>query len=418
MPHQAAPKESVMRIVGICAVFLLAVISIPSALIALFLLVEARSWRGRVFAIVWILMFALICRLYRSLRQHEALSKRTAGLWLIVFAGFAGCCLVSPPGVVPAGSKLQSVFPRGRPIYMRLTPPNLVPEIDQATMGADLASWADPLMTRAKAVRMKALFLTKYREMQNDPEFVAAGSVMGSAYADVFGLPFKDGHLFSYVPAHQPGGRLPVILFLHGSCGNFKAYIWTWKRFADAHQVAIVAPTFGFGNWDNAGGLDANDSAYDYCRHTPELDADRVILAGLSNGAIGVSREACRNPGRYRGLIYISAVMEPDVMSSTAFQQGCKDKPVLVLHGDQDERIPRKFVELPLRGLPARVTAKFYPDEDHFLFFSKSAEVMEDIFDWANWTSIGGATADSWGNVQFTDPPTNTTQRFYRLYIP
>jgi len=114
------------------------------------------------------------------------------------------------------------------------------------------------------------------------------------------------------------------------------------------------------------------------------LDAGRIVLAGLSNGGIGVSRAVCQNSERFRGLIYISGVMESAVMESPSFLQSCKGKPVLVIHGDQDERIPLKYVEQRLAGLTGKVEVKtkYYPSEDHFLFLSRRAEVMEDVFSW------------------------------------
>jgi pimeloyl-ACP methyl ester carboxylesterase len=234
---------------------------------------------------------------------------------------------------------------------------------------------------------MKAVFLTAYQEMEHDPEFVAVGSVMGCVYADLYGMRCGHKHLFAYVPEHKKGQKLPIILFLHGSGGNFKAYLWTWKRFADAQQVAIVAPSFGLGNWDKDGGMEIIDAAYDFCAHNPELDANRIELAGLSNGGIGVSRAFARNPERYRGLLYISSVMEPDVMASPAFVQACSNKQILVLHGEQDERIPLEYVKEPLHGLSgkAKIETKYYPGEDHFLFLSKREEVMADVARWMTW---------------------------------
>jgi len=76
--------------------------------------------------------------------------------------------------------------------------------------------------------------------------------------------------------------------------------------------------------------------------------------------------------------------MHSDVVSSPGFLQGCKGKPVLVIHGDQDERIPLKYVEQPLAAFTGntKVTTKYYSGEDHFLFFSRRAEVLEDVFSW------------------------------------
>jgi pimeloyl-ACP methyl ester carboxylesterase len=272
--------------------------------------------------------------------------------------------------------------------YRRWTPTGLVPEIDQVKMGADLSPFADALMTRAKASRMKRLFLNADREMRHDPDFVSVGSAMGDVFSDMFGLPFDAGHLYAYSPEHRLGEKLPVILFLHGAGGNFKAFVWNWKRLADSRGVAIVAPSFGCGSWHHSGGMGAIDAAYEYCARHPELDARRVVLAGLSNGGIGVSRAMCMHPERYRGLVYISPVLEPEVVGSPVFVQACAGKPVLVLHGDEDERIPRRYVEEPLRSLGGKVsvTAKYYPGEDHFLILSKRDDVLEEVAKWMNAT--------------------------------
>ncbi len=321
MPTQGELEKTATRMLLVCVVLCLLVLTIPIALIAVFLLLDAETWAGRLFAGSCIVFYAATCCLFRWLKGgHRVAAQGAVTLGCLAIIGFGVCCALSPPGVSPAGSTLQSVFLPGRH-YNRWGPVGLVPEIDQTMLGADLTPYADPLMTKAKAARMKHLFLATYREMQHDPEFIAVGSVMGSAYADAFGRPFNDRHLFSYIPARKRGQKLPVILFLHGSCGNFKAYLWTWKRFADAHQIAIVAPTFGFGNWSKPGAMETIDWAYAYCAKHSELDAGRVVLAGLSNGGIGVSRAVSRNPGRYRGLLYISGVMEEDVMASPSYLQ-------------------------------------------------------------------------------------------------
>ena len=58
--------------------------------------------------------------------------------------------------------------------------------------------------------------------------------------------------------------------------------------------------------------METIDWAYTYCINHLELDAQHILLAGLSNGGIGVSRAASRNPTRYQALLYISSVMEED----------------------------------------------------------------------------------------------------------
>ena len=56
----------------------------------------------------------------------------------------------------------------------------------------------------------------------------------------------------------------------------------------------------------------------------------------------------------------------------------------MTFSGDQDERIPLKYVEQTLAGLTGTVAVKtkYYASEDHFLFLSRRAEVLEDLFSW------------------------------------
>src|SRR5204862_1450903 len=142
----------------------------------------------RLLAASCLMLYAGQCGLYLWLKKGVRIAGRGAvGLTGVPLIGFAACYAFSPSGVNSGDSKLQSVFPPGRH-YARWTPVGLVPEMDQTKLGADLTPYSDTLMTRDKAVRLKTLFLAAYREMQQDPEFVAVGSVMGCAYADAFGL--------------------------------------------------------------------------------------------------------------------------------------------------------------------------------------------------------------------------------------
>jgi pimeloyl-ACP methyl ester carboxylesterase len=381
-PSSAGRRTSIPRILLACCAFFLLVAGIPEALVAMLLLVEAETISGRVFAVSFLTLYAATVGLYRWLRKSGKRAATAAVISLaLAVAGFAFCYCLSPSGVAPTGSKLHSAYSDHHQIT-RWSPVNLVPEIDQVMLGVALSPYIDRIMTREKATRLKALFLTAYREMERDPEFVAAGSAMNRAYWDLFGQTCSGQHQYVYVPAHPAGQKLPAIVFLHGSGGNFKAFLWTWKQLADAHQIAVIAPTFGFGNWDRPGGMEAVDAAYRACLQQPDVDPKRIVLAGLSNGGLGVSRAASLNPARYQGLIYLSAVLEPEVVNSAAFRQGCAGKPVLVIHGSEDERIPRLFIDPVLADLPLKIQTKFYPHEDHFLILSRRSEVMADIARW------------------------------------
>ena len=178
---------------------------------------------------------------------------------------------------------------------------------------------------------------------------------------------------------------MPAILFLHGSAGNFKAYTWVWSEFAEAYGYAIIAPSFGFGEWQRPAGSRAALRMLNDAMMLTEIDSDRVYLAGLSNGGLGVSQLAALEPQRFRGLVFISPVMDTAIVDQVAFHRMWMERPILIVTGDADQRIPLSYVDQRvsrLRGGGVFVDYVTYPDEDHFLFFSQKEDVLNDIAVW------------------------------------
>jgi predicted esterase len=204
---------------------------------------------------------------------------------------------------------------------------------------------------------------------------------MGSAYVD------RDiGHLYEYVPPHVEGERLPALVFLHGSAGNFKAYFHLWRAVADRARVILLCPSFGFGNWNQPGGMEAIDRAVRHAIDTLHADPNKVILAGLSNGGRGVTRAMSLHPERYAGILFVSAVMEADILAAWPEQPGgFLRHEVLVIHGDVDRRIPIEHanhaVEV-MRTRDANVTYRVVEGEDHFLLFARAGRVQTEVAAW------------------------------------
>ena len=74
----------------------------------------------------------------------------------------------------------------------------------------------------------------------------------------------------------------------------------------------MIAPTFGFGNWDKAGQRGVRRRRRPRsARHAP-AGPQAVYLMGYSNGAMGVTRAAIQEPRLFRGLIYLSPVTEDE----------------------------------------------------------------------------------------------------------
>jgi pimeloyl-ACP methyl ester carboxylesterase len=139
------------------------------------------------------------------------------------------------------------------------------------------------------------------------------------------------------------------------------------------------------GNWRQTGGVESALRALNEAIRIANIDADQVYLAGLSNGGLGVSLLADGWPERFKGLIFISPVMAEDILDRSSFQDAWRDRPVLVIAGEEDRNIPLGYVNeqvLKLREGGVDVTLIPYAGEDHFLFFTRRGEVSDRIIEW------------------------------------
>src|SRR5688500_9414840 len=145
MPMEDGPVKQLLRSV----VLFLLILAMPATLIAVALLLDAETWNGRLFAASCLMLYSGTCGLYWWFKKAGRVAGwGTLALNGLALVGFAACYAFSASGGTMGGSKLQSVFPPGRP-YARWTPAGLVPEMDQVKLGADLIPYFDPLMTRA-----------------------------------------------------------------------------------------------------------------------------------------------------------------------------------------------------------------------------------------------------------------------------
>ena len=115
------------------------------------------------------------------------------------------------------------------------------------------------------------------------------------------------------------------------------------------------------------------------------IDSKRIVLAGLSNGGMGVTRGARATPNAWRGLIYLSPVFEQTVVDSEEFANGWAGRSVLIITGEEDKRTtPTRIreVEELMTGLTMKVESHHLPDEDHFLAYSDWPKVSRLMIEW------------------------------------
>jgi pimeloyl-ACP methyl ester carboxylesterase len=362
-------------------------LALPLSLFAAWFLFRAQTWTGVGLSVLTLLGILLPVPLTFWLSQPT--QNRSWGwislLLTLIEAGLLSLLLWRTPSGVPApGSPVQHRFVQ--PVsFPRYTIANIVPEIEQINLGFVVTPYLDRLFTAELAQRVAPFTLALYRDMENDPNFHQLGSVMGWAYADVLHMPFEVGHYYLYIPKNRPAGPLPAIIFLHGNFGNFKTYTWVWSKLAEREGLVILAPSYGFGNWRSADSASLISQVLADAATQVELDPRRLYLAGLSNGGLSVSRLASAQPERFRGLIFLSPVMDTPLVDSSAFQQAWQGRPVLVITGAADERIPLRYVQQRAATFKAggiTVTERVYPGETHFLFFSQPEAVLSDISTW------------------------------------
>jgi len=360
-------------------------LALPVFLLSFLLVFIAETVSGFLFGVALIvLLFAclvLVLLFYAKKRKKRFLQTATGG-GLVVLLLLTICYFLTPDGTT-SGNFKSYYF--GNAYFHRWSPSNLVPEIDQLKMGTYIFSFIDPIGDSIQAKRIRSLFLKQYCELCKNDDFVNAGSALGLCYSDFFTGKRPVGHFYEYIPKHSEK-KLPVIIFLHGCLGNFKGYMWCWKKFADKNDFAIIAPTFGAGDWNKPGGIEIIQNTLDYCRKNQDIDENRIYLAGVSNGAKGITRSILMNDIKnVRGVIYISPMLEKNLIMTKRFVEKCGNRKILVLHGIADKRIPIAYIKQQIRYLENHksvIKTIYYCKEDHFLMYSKWPELSKNIEEW------------------------------------
>lgn len=359
-----------------------AVLGPPSVM----LLVSAVTSQGLVFALGGLLLS--IAPLLAWMKPHVSLLRRSAFAALVAWLLIAAWLIkMSPDGHPSSGARIENRYVGGTWHYQRHALGALLPEVDQFSLGYRLLPLLDPLLTYKQVRPLAEDTHAIYAELEADPDFHALGSVMPDAYNELWGMPFRHGHYFLHIPRTldrtQPA---PALVFLHGSGGNFKSYVWLLSRLADERNMVLIAPSYGFGNWDARHGPQTVAAALDDAAKSVNLDMDHVHLAGLSNGGLGVSRTAASSfGGRFCSLTFLSSVCDDRALASNAFATQWRSKPVLVITGEADDRVPLSYVKQcasVMRQAGAEVTMSPHAGADHFLFFSHRDQCLKELSAW------------------------------------
>ncbi len=353
------------------------------------LLQISEELKSKVFCLISFLLlsfFPLCLLLFEKIKKVKQV--RTA---LAVVVGFILCSYFSLVHItdnkIGSSDKVSSIILFGSKTSKYL-PFNFLSEKEQLLLGGVVMSWLDQKFNGKFANEFLKSLEDTYDEMATDKSFHHLGSQLAYFYLDVLGLETDNLEILYYLPKKAKGEKqkIPVLLFFHGAFGNWKSYLWMWKKFADEHGFAIVSPTFGNGRWDLPQGRKNIKRTIAWIKKNNQLDLNNILIGGISNGGIGASLviNDYNDDLSTKGLILISPVL-PDFVKSNAFVRNSKNMPLFIISGREDKRIAITKIEERVtffrkEGLEVEFISM--PDQDHYLILTKRDELVQNVGKW------------------------------------
>ncbi len=232
----------------------------------------------------------------------------------------------------------------------------------------------------------------------------------------------------TFPPRFDPRRKHPVLQVIHGgpyaAAGDTFGYRWNTHLFASrGYVVAAVnyhgSSGFGFAFCDSImgrmGRFETEDieAGTDWLLSKPWADAKRVFAAGGSYGGFLVAWMNGHSPaGRYRAYVCHAGVFDrvatfsadsyaarPRDLGALYWENPAKvraqsphtfahrmDTPTLVIHGNNDYRVPDTnglayYNTLQVRGVPSRLV--WFPDENHWVLKPRNSRLWYgEVFDW------------------------------------
>jgi enterochelin esterase-like enzyme len=221
---------------------------------------------------------------------------------------------------------------------------------------------------QAEVWRARAASWLKAASQARDPLLAARGQIIMRGYNSAISR-VRQGYGVYLPKNYDPARAYPVMLVLHGGSANGNLFLgvvlgnnMNWKEY-DKHlwdeftprytpDWIVVAPD-GFGQvmWRFMGEQDVLDVLADVQKHY-HVDADRVVLAGLSNGGVGAYSMGMRHASRFSAVLAIAGApswrkyagdkMDPlqgealDPMSAMALAENAINTDFHFYHGHSD----------------------------------------------------------------------------------
>ena len=189
--------------------------------------------------------------------------------------------------------------------------------------------------------------------------------------------PYARGSVSFYIPDTGDGSEpLPLVVALHGGFGHGRDFLWTWLREARSRRFALACPTSRNITWSILGpDVDAQllQAVLDDAAGRWNIDRDRVLLTGLSDGATYALKRSLDTEPPFTHFAPFSGILAPFDLTHA------KGRRIYWVHGAKDWMFPvwrAKMGEKELRAAGADVTLEIVPDLYHAHAREKNGAVL------------------------------------------
>jgi predicted esterase len=262
-----------------------------------------------------------------------------------------------------------------RPVRL---PPHAPDELELLALVTDVLPRLDPWMSRSHARIFRVEMHKRLAQLAVQRDYRSLGSV---ALLPAYGrIDQPDhGHSYFYWPVEASERPVPLLVMLHGHGGNSLLLLHFWEAWAKQHQIAVLLPSFGYGNWEHPDAAECVTRSLAAVAERYPVAVDAFWLAGLSQGGAGLAPIASTMPQRIRGLVYFSGTMLPAALRQLP------PMPVLVVQGGKDHNVTPQSVRRGVAILLERgcdVTEIWDEQADHFLLFAQSESLLGYLKSW------------------------------------
>jgi phospholipase/carboxylesterase len=154
--------------------------------------------------------------------------------------------------------------------------------------------------------------------------------------------PDERGGFTLFVPESYDGAALPLVVALHGGAGHGSDFLWTWVREARSRRFLLLAPTSQGPTWSLMGpdrDAAALDAMVEFVRARWEIDPDRILLTGLSDGATYALLHGLRAESPCTALAPVSGVLHPANFANGNMERA-RERRIYLVHGALDWMFP------------------------------------------------------------------------------